>query len=465
MIKQLFPFEYVPKGSRVIIYGYGDFGRSYISQIKETNWCNIIGVLDKKYDKLETEKLLDFDICKESDLYDYIVVAVSDLSVGRDIIDLLERQGVQREHIVFYHDRHKKLISEDKTDKIDEDELTVLLVGSGGMGDGIMDTAFYKRLIEIVPNVIIDIYGEPFLNFIYGAKKNVRKIYDRNKIILDYSKYDLVIVAGWGIDIKYCKYGNLKNKSERLYNLVIKTESEKLKCEETSKIGVRAFRIKEAQINNKDRFWMMGYGKLWNLSSDMMELDLNSKYLDEFKDLCLKRYVTINYGADMRLAKNPNDTITKTWPVEYYEKFIKKFKIQYPHIQVVQLGGSDSIKIKGTDYCFLGKPLELSEYIIEKSLLHVDCEGGLVHMATALGTKCVVLFGPTPMDIFAYKQNINICAETCKECFEISKDWSVHCVNRSQFKKCMYSITPDMVLGKISGYMYQIEKVNENIVC
>jgi ADP-heptose:LPS heptosyltransferase len=51
--------------------------------------------------------------------------------------------------------------------------------------------------------------------------------------------------------------------------------------------------------------------------------------------------------------------------------------------------------------------------------MHIDDEGGLVHMATALGTKCAVLFGPTPVGIFGYEQNINICADTCKECFGI----------------------------------------------
>ena len=43
-INGIFPFEYVEKNSKVIIYGLGKYGMSYIEQVQATGWCDIVGV-------------------------------------------------------------------------------------------------------------------------------------------------------------------------------------------------------------------------------------------------------------------------------------------------------------------------------------------------------------------------------------------------------------------------------------
>lgn len=456
-LEQLFPFEYVPKDSRVIIYGYGVFGRAYISQIKETKWCSVVGVMDKKYEKLDNETILDISICKNCGLYDYIVVAISDLIVGNSIIDMLVNNGAKRETIVFHHDRHKADRKQITTHTSNIDKLVVQFLITGGIGDGIMETAFYNRLIQIVPDAIIDVYGEPYLKFIYENKANVRNVCDYNNSLLNVEDYDLIIQASWGVKVHYCNYETLKAKAGELYDVVRETEKYENKFAHMSSREKQAYRVKEAQANDKDRFWLMGCGDIWKLSSNMMKLELFPGYLEKYRKLNLKKYITVNSGADLRKTQNKEDVITKTWPPHYFEEFISKFKHRYPGIEVIQIGGKYSPRLEGTDLQLLGEDLELVEYIVHDSILHIDDEGGLVHMATALGIKCVVLFGPTPMSIFAYKHNINICAETCKECFSAVPDWNLNCVNRIKYKKCMYDITPDMVMVRIADYMDNIK--------
>lgn len=112
------------------------------------------------------------------------------------------------------------------------------------------------------------------------------------------------------------------------------------------------------------------------------------------------KYITINFGADvMRIGQ----TQLKLWPKENLEKFVNIFKNAYPDYQVVQLGSADATRIKNVDIYVLGKSIELTKWILKKSSCHVDCEGGLVHLATQFGTKCIVIFGPTPVHMYGYK--------------------------------------------------------------
>ena len=54
-------------------------------------------------------------------------------------------------------------------------------------------------------------------------------------------------------------------------------------------------------------------------------------------------------------------------------------------LEVVQVGGGYDREIKNADKKFLRCDLELTKHILANSLLHVGCEGGLIHLASALG--------------------------------------------------------------------------------
>lgn len=43
----LFPFEKIPMGSQILIYGAGELGQEYLRQIILTNYCTIVGFIDK----------------------------------------------------------------------------------------------------------------------------------------------------------------------------------------------------------------------------------------------------------------------------------------------------------------------------------------------------------------------------------------------------------------------------------
>ncbi|MCK9545063.1 MAG: hypothetical protein M0R03_23855, partial [Novosphingobium sp.] len=67
--------------------------------------------------------------------------------------------------------------------------------------------------------------------------------------------------------------------------------------------------------------------------------------------------------------------------------------------------------------------------------LHISNEGGIVHLAHSLGTKSVVLFGPTNPTLYGYPDNFNIYYEKCPSCWWTVTGWSSKC--RSGHKTCV----------------------------
>ena len=119
------------------------------------------------------------------------------------------------------------------------------------------------------------------------------------------------------------------------------------------------------------------------------------------------------------------------------------------------------IKIVNADRHFLGCDLELTKYILANSLLHIGDEGGLFHLATQLGTKCLVLFGATSHYYYGYNKNINIISEVCYPCIDALPDWS-ECLRGFKESPCMLSITPQLVCEVTCNYLEHIDLKKNN---
>jgi len=83
--------------------------------------------------------------------------------------------------------------------------------------------------------------------------------------------------------------------------------------------------------------------------------------------------------------------------------------------------------------------------VLKHSRAHVTYEGGTTHIATQLGTKCVVTFGPTLAQFSGYPSNVNISSTTCSGCFESGMNWNSRCARGLDEPACMESITGMMV--------------------
>lgn len=99
----IFPFEAIPKGSKIILYGYGNIGQVYTYQIKETNWCHIQYIVDTAFqheDAVDGCRLCPVNTLTTETNYDYIVIAVNSQSVYQDIYSRLQEMNIDDNKIV-----------------------------------------------------------------------------------------------------------------------------------------------------------------------------------------------------------------------------------------------------------------------------------------------------------------------------------------------------------------------------
>lgn len=182
----------------------------------------------------------------------------------------------------------------------------------------------------------------------------------------------------------------------------------------------------------------------------------NIQYSDEEAKVVadkFKHYITLNTGFDHQFVIGSRFA-TKCYPVKYWETLVGLVKKRYPELGIIQIGGKNSPTIKGCDVHYENKlSLSLSAGVLKKSLLHIDIEGGLVHLCAALGTKCVVLFGPTSKKYFAYPENINIQVGECHNCWWASERWMECCPQGLDVPQCMYQLLPETVYEHISVFL------------
>jgi ADP-heptose:LPS heptosyltransferase len=122
---------------------------------------------------------------------------------------------------------------------------------------------------------------------------------------------------------------------------------------------------------------------------------------------------------------------------------VREFKQKRPDVAVVQLGAKTSISIPGVDENLVSATsLAQAAAILKRAIFHVDNEGGLVHVAACLGTRSIVLFGPTSVKFFGYPGNINVSSDVCGDCWWATNTWMDRCPRGYRQPKCLLDLDP-----------------------
>lgn len=97
----IFPYQNVPKGSRIIIYGAGDVGRDYYAQLIKTGYCEIVAWVDRAYDRLEkSDNIIQSPEIIKTKSYDYIVIAIRNIIIRNAVKKYLINMNVWENTIV-----------------------------------------------------------------------------------------------------------------------------------------------------------------------------------------------------------------------------------------------------------------------------------------------------------------------------------------------------------------------------
>ena len=174
-------------------------------------------------------------------------------------------------------------------------------------------------------------------------------------------------------------------------------------------------------------------------------------------DLETDKYITIHHGCDVRYSYS-----TKLWKWENYDHLAGLIKESFPELKIVQCGVDPEQfpKMKNADINLVGKTtMEEVKALLKNSLLHIDNEGGLVHLRHALcAKKSIVLFGPTSDLFYGYAENENVRSNVCEEpCEWENAKWNTWCKKikneNSKISICMKQISDMQLWIKIKMYL------------
>lgn len=333
----------------------------------------------------------------------------------------------------------------------DEDRKVVAFYPTGGLGDYIVSAKVLEEIQGYVPEVYIDVFVDKlqFGKAIYGNRDNVF-LNEGIQYELVKRRYALALRVEHFVHVDCFKKDVVKSWSPELQKRIsyIVDNWRDLYVDIPQQCWRERIQFERCKVLGLDRWTELRMGYAFDVDSKYIQLPM----LDEYKEKWNKRgyspksYITINYGTDIM---RPNQVQLKMWNKDRFEQLVQLVRQNIPNIKVIQLGSQDAKKIRGCDDYILGESIELTKWILKDSLCHIDCEGGLVHLAHQVGTKSIVIFGPTPIHMYAYKENYNLVFDGCNNCMGLHEDWAYKCFSGKD-GQCVNTISPETVFELIS---------------
>lgn len=459
---ELFPFKHIVRDSRVVLYGAGLVGQTYLAQIQLTKYCDVVCIIDKSFQRYEA---LPVEVCPVESLlqkdYDYIVIANRIPIVAQEITDMLvEQYGVSKEKIVYSIEYVEPVVVlRDVSAMIPDCELAFSRKGKfavavrmvGGLGDFIIRKNNLRELAQWDENLIIDVYvDQSKFSFTKGLLVDIPQIYNIVGTISAYDMKKTKYLASFYFDtllrVDYIHMKAIEEVPQSLKAKILEVNKNYLAYGIYN--GGRSYGLHYARCEKDSLNCYTSYNRYggFQVEDYHTTIPMREDKKAEFLGLELGDYITLNYGWDNTSGnKKPS---AKAWPLEYFSKLTHMIREMYSAIKIVQIGLADTPQIEGCDCYLFGKDIEVIKYVLKNSLLHVDCEGGMVHLASQFDTKCIVMFGPTPVKYYGYASNANIVSTVCSNCYWLVND-SISCYRKLEKPECMYSILPEQVFEKV----------------
>ena len=462
MRKLFFPFDIIEKGSKIILYGAGTNARKLIDINDKIKWCKIICALD-----VNAEEISEFPVPVYKPEYvatisnfDSVVVTIFDQQIKEKATGYLINLGVS--HIKIVDGSNATIERNDNYQQVSynenkKQELKIAIKPQGGMGDYIACLKVYQEIVKLAPEAKMFVLTEHdnYPVSVFYKQENLLEIRKIDQEWNGYSEFDLVLDVMLEPVILYVNYERIERYSLSLLDAIKKLEE----YQRQNHIGIHLYQYEgkilmdRAELLGLTRYSLFDISGVFGISDWHVRLNIDDAYYGRFQELGLSsKYVTYNLGANDSFL--PGVGMTKLWPYEYHLEFNSLFKEKYPEIELVQIGGQNMKKVPGADRYILGESLEIAKIVLKNAICHFDCEGGLVHMASQLGTKCFVVFGPTPAWFHGYPENENILPHVCGECQGLTECSGFYCYKYDR-PECMYSIKPIEVIDRIGKYLEQ----------
>lgn len=330
----------------------------------------------------------------------------------------------------------------------------IAFFAGGGLGDYIIYLPILDKLMA-TGACLIDFYTDNNVEF-------PRKIYDKHPNLSVFStyfsgfqneQYDLVLDSDHYTTRRYCdSYKHISQNMPELdrYMFQIEKFNHTYRSDSTRQPWRNVVTLKHAKFSGLNRWTYLSLGSdVFDMREQYASIIVDeSRYSSTLiQGLMYNDYIVVSRGAD---PISGGEKQTKIWPKEKYEEFIYLFKNKYPVIKVIQIAINEELGLDGVDEVIRNADLSDVELILKQALIFIGSEGGMVHLASQMSTKCVVVFGPTPVYYYGYNRNKNIVSPHCSDCMGAIEEWYTVCLYNHERAECMWNITATMVLNAVT---------------
>jgi hypothetical protein len=308
------------------------------------------------------------------------------------------------------------------------DTLTYAIRITGGLGDALIIARLARDLQAELGSPQFDVYFqspeaiEPFFRSIPGFRESLHV--DAFPAVV--GQYGFALLANQFVTFakEHLNSQLLSRKAPKVLQFVAHAESARKSIEKYIAVHPAldgAFADIAAPQGYKRHTYLHEMLGL-RYSGDRLDIPVDPQLPSQL-GLDVGKYITVHDGWDTK-AKLMSDRPMKALPQRTWMEVVAEIKARRPDIQIVQLGGPTGGDIEGVDVNLKRKLTFLqSVSVLAKSLLHIDTESGLVHVAASLGLRSVVVFGPTNVEWFSYPQNVNIAPKLCGNCWWVTDSW------------------------------------------
>jgi len=337
-----------------------------------------------------------------------------------------------------------------------KDKLYLAIRITGGIGDAVCIARWINQVKQCVgESVVIDVFfTSPELTRFILLSAGVRGVFSDlifRRVSLSYDVYLIAnqFITPYGFEFNYQRIVTIAPKFVAFLNNIIESQLpyQRYIDHHPRLDGLFADVVVANGLNRKDFLSVIsGFDR----PDSFLPIELpDIAFLEEI-GLGSSKYITIHDGWDANFRISV-DRPTKSFPIDGFTDTVALIKQRYPQVKIVQLGGGTGEDIAGVDVNLRGKTsFEHSSLILKQAVAHIDTESGLVHLATTLGTPCIVIYGPTNFDYYSYQENYNIRPKKCGNCMWVTDTWMESCPLQYQKPICTESITPYDILGELN---------------
>lgn len=344
----------------------------------------------------------------------------------------------------------------------------ILVIRLDNIGDILVTTPALRALRKRFPNAKIDVLVRPQLKELLQGNLNINKI-----LCLDIPWLHKGGAVNLLDSIKFF-FGNhptIKQLKQERYDLAIEFHTDPRnifllwKINATHRIGhaVRGLGFLLTKIvpfaydtHIIDRHLSIPYALGAEKESQTLDLAIPAKVTQKVKELLVKTNVVSDF-----VCLNPGTgRVNKFWVNEYWALLADKLIEKYD-LQVVFTGGKEdtkdfdeifkNVKCREKVVSFVGKTsLMECAAVIKQSKLCISTDSGPMHLAKAVGTPVIGLFGPIPPEQWGYKDETSDYVVKKIECSFCDKPDCIRTVDRYL---CMRLITVNDVLKKAERFL------------